>query len=119
MKRQLMIFAISACTIAANNGFADSTREQMIKRRPAIMALLAEGVVGEANNGYLAFVGTSREGANLVHAENADRKKVYIQIATDTKTSADAVGKRRAKQIASKAKPGTYIQNSDGTWEKK
>ena len=119
MKNQLMIVVISVCTIAATHGIADKTQEQIIKRTPAIAKLLEKGIVGEANNGYLAFVGTSREGENLVKAENADRKKVYIRIASDTMTSVEAVGKRRAKRIASTVKPGTYIQNSDGTWEKK
>jgi uncharacterized protein YdbL (DUF1318 family) len=91
----------------------------MAKRLPIINQLKAKGIVGENNQGYLQFMGSKKEKADVVNAENADRKKVYEAIAKQQKTTAALVGKRRAAQIAQIAGKGEWIQSSDGKWKKK
>ena len=91
----------------------------MKERLPVITALKAEGVVGENNKGYLEVIGANRGKAGVITAENSDRKEVYTAIAKQQGTSVDLVGKRRAKQIAKKAKPGQWIQDNSGQWYQK
>ncbi len=121
MKHILMTLLCAAglMMVTAGPANADAVKDRMIQRKSAVDALLASGAVGEANTGYLAFVGASRDGASTLQAENADRKTVYQQIASETGTSESVVGKRRAKQIAAIAKPGTFVQDDAGSWRKK
>ena len=82
-------------------------------------ALKAEGIVGEDNQGYLQFVGGKKEKADVIAAENNDRKTVYAAIAKQQGTTAELVGKRRAMQIAKKANPGEWVQDASGKWIQK
>ncbi|OGV47565.1 MAG: hypothetical protein A2017_11370 [Lentisphaerae bacterium GWF2_44_16] len=94
-------------------------KARMEKRLPSINALKAKGIIGENSKGFLAFVGQSKEGPDIVSAENADRAAVYAAIAKQQGTSADMVGSRRAIQIAQNAKPGEWLQDASGKWKKK
>lgn len=109
----LVVFGMAAV------GQAAGLKERMLARLPAINALKAQGLVGEDNKGYLAFVTASREKEDVVTAENSDRRQVYDAIAKQQATSVDLVGSRRAGQIAELAKPGEWLQNGDGTWYRK
>jgi hypothetical protein len=91
----------------------------MAGRLPQILALKDKGVVGEDKQGYLQFVGAAREKADLVQAENADRKQVYQAIAKQQGTTVELVGLRRAQQIVEIAKPGHWLQDGNGSWYKK
>ena len=91
----------------------------MKQRLPVIIELKAKGIVGENNAGYLEFVGAKREKADVVAAENNDRKTVYTAIAKQQGTTAEVVGKRRALQIAQKANPGEWLQDASGKWIQK
>ena len=75
--------------------------------------------MGENNKGYLEFVGGKREKADVVAAENEDRKAVYAAIAKQQSTTAELVGKRRALQLAQKADPGEWVQDAAGNWIQK
>jgi hypothetical protein len=99
--------------------FAEDIKTRMKKRLPVIVELKAQGIVGENNQGYLEFVGSKKAKADIVAAENEDRKTVYTAIAKQQGTTAELVGKRRALQIAQKANPGEFIQNADGKWIQK
>ena len=110
----IMTFSFSTLCLAG-----PGIKERMKSRLPAIMNLKAKGIIGENNQGYLEFVGKSKEQAGLVAAENADRKKVYTAIAKKNKTTVQNVGVRRALQIAEKARPGHWIKSADGKWSKK
>jgi uncharacterized protein YdbL (DUF1318 family) len=68
---------------------------------------------------YLEFIGGQKESADVVAAENKDRETVYAAIAKQQETTAELVGKRRALQIANRAKPGQWIQDADGNWIQK
>ena len=95
---------------------SDKIKVRMKERLPVIIALKAEGVVGENNKGYLEFIGGKQAKKDVINAENGDREQVYTAIAKQQGTSVDLVGKRRAKQIAKKAKPGQWIQDHSGKW---
>ena len=101
-----------------------SSMSMVVKRNllpalPAIAALKAQGVVGETNQGYLGFVSSDRSGADVVAAENKDRKAIYTHIAGQQGVSVELVQKRRAKALAGRVKPGQYFQNKAGAWVKK
>lgn len=55
----------------------------------------------------------------VMAAENGDRETVYAALAKQTGTSAEQVGRARAKQIAAASAAGVWLQREDGTWHKK
>ncbi|MDH3878158.1 MAG: YdbL family protein [Desulfobacterales bacterium] len=99
--------------------FADDIKARMKNRLPVIKQLKARGIVGEDAKGYLQFVGGNKAKADVVAAENKDRKTVYSAIAKQQGTTAELVGKRRALQIAKKANPGEWVQDAAGNWIQK
>lgn len=92
---------------------------QSLKDRIGIVnQLKASGVVGETNNGYLAFVGNV-EKADIVDAENKDRKELYEILADDEGTSIQVIEKNMGVVKAQRAGQGEFFQTSDGKWVKK
>jgi hypothetical protein len=98
---------------------SDSIKQRMISRLPVIKALKDRGIVGENNTGFLEFIGNRKEKADVVEAENKDRKLVYEAIAKKQGTTPEVVGKHRAIQIAGKAQNGEWLQDAKGKWFKK
>jgi len=125
MRRKFFIISIllslSVLCVAGALAFAGSKeiKARMKARVPVINSLKDNGIVGESYRGYLEFVGSKKPGGDVVDAENSDRKKVYSAIAKQQGVNAELVGKRRAKQIAQRAKPGHWIQNENGKWYQK
>ena len=107
------VFLMSGAAISGD------IKQRMKDRLPEIIRLKASGVIGETNQGLLAFVGDNRQKQALVDAENKDRQLVYTAIAKQQGTTAAVVGQRRALQIAEKAKPGEWLQNTSGKWIQK
>ena len=99
--------------------FAEGVKARMQARLPTIVALKAEGIIGEDNKGFLAFVGSARKKVDIVTGENEDRRKVYAAIARQQGTTVETVGALRARQIAEKASPGEWLQNEKGAWIQK
>jgi uncharacterized protein YdbL (DUF1318 family) len=99
--------------------FTDDIKARMKNRLPVIKELKAKGIVGEGNKGYLQFVGGNKAKADVVAAENKDRKTVYAAIAKQQGTTTERVGKRRALQIAKKANKGEWVQDANGKWLQK
>jgi uncharacterized protein YdbL (DUF1318 family) len=99
--------------------YADDIKTRMKNRLPVILELKAKGIVGENNKGYLEFVGGKSENADVVAAENEDRKTVYAAIAKQQGTTVELVGKRRALQISQKADAGDWLQDASGNWYQK
>jgi uncharacterized protein YdbL (DUF1318 family) len=91
-------------------------KARMKARLPVINALKANGIIGENNRGYLEFIGSNKSKADVVNAENNDRRQVYSAIARQQGATVDIVGKRRAKQISERARPGQWIQDERGKW---
>jgi len=114
-------FSLSVLLITGALAFAGSNeiKERIKARLPVIDALKADGIIGENNRGYLEFIKNNKPKEDVVISENQDRKKVYSAIAKQQGTTADLVGKRRAKQITERAKPGQWIQDGSGNWHQK
>jgi uncharacterized protein YdbL (DUF1318 family) len=116
---KILTFLIIGFFVLGATAFADDIKARMKNRLPEIKKLKAEGIVGEDNKGYLQFVGGNKAKADVVAAENKDRKTVYAAIAKQQGTTAELVGKRRALQIAKKANPGEWVQDASGKWIQK
>lgn len=104
------------------NAFAESAqdiKDRMMARLPEINQLKDSGIIGEGNDGFLAFINGAPKKAQILNAENADRRKVYTAIARKGGTTPELVGQRRALQISQKATPGSWLQNANGAWHKK
>lgn len=127
MKTHFSRFAVLGCaivglllTVPASAQNLKAERQRMEQRLASIDALKDRGAVGENNRGYLeARTNLAADAAQLVSAENADRSAVYGALAQKTGTSAEQVGRARAKQIAQNSKPGVWIQHDNGQWQKK
>jgi len=119
MKTRLFTLFTALCLLGIT-AFAESAvdiRRRMEQRLPQIDALKAREIVGENNRGLLE---ERKDGAgSTVADENRDREAVYALIARETGASAVAVGRARAKQIASTSRPGVWVQDEAGTWKKK
>ncbi len=80
-----------------------------------------QGLVGEANTGYLAAVKTpvSPDIAALIADVNAQRKTKFQQTANDTGATLEQVSYRFYELAVEKTKPGHYYQDAGGSWKKK
>lgn len=114
-----ILFCLCLPALQANN--AETIKQNMIKRLPRIQELKKDGLIGENQLGYLEAVQSSLPAADkeVIEAENADRKAVYEAIARQQGTTAELVGKLRAKKIFEQAKSGEFLKQEDGTWKKK
>lgn len=117
--RLSVVLVLAVIFISGTNVLAQGIKERMRARLPEIVALKSEGIVGEDNSGYLEFRGSTRKKADIVAAENNDRRQVYSAIAKQQGTSAEVVGTLRAKQIAEKAEHGEWLQDQQGKWYRK
>ncbi|MDD3312547.1 YdbL family protein [Pseudodesulfovibrio sp.] len=112
-----LALALVLCALAGT-ALAGEIKDRMIARKPLVAALLADGAVGENNQGFLDFRGAKKQ-ADVVAAENQDRAAVYRLIAKKAGTTPDMVGQRRAARIAESAPAGTWLQKPDGSWYRK
>lgn len=112
-------FVLAAVLLLSGAAVADALQDRMKERLPAIVALKTKGVIGETYQGYLEFVGQSREGAAVVAAENADRKALYTRVAQKTGASVEQVGRRAALKWKQNLGSGEYFKNEDGSWIQK
>jgi len=81
----------------------------------------SQGLVGEANTGYLAAVQSpaSAEVRALVAEVNEKRKAKFAQTANKTGTTVVQVANRFYELAVQKTAPGHYYQDSGGRWKKK
>ena len=79
-----------------------------------------QGLVGEANTGYLAPVGApSAEVKALVAEVNAKRKAEFERTAAKTGATLVQVQARFYELAVQRTKPGHYYQDSGGSWKRK
>ena len=80
-----------------------------------------QGLVGEANNGYLAAVQKppSAEVKALISDVNAKRKAQFEKTAATTNTTLLQVSNRFYQLAVQRTKPGHYYQDRSGRWKKK
>ena len=81
----------------------------------------AQGLVGEANTGYLAAVQTpaSAEVRALISEVNAKRKEQFEITAEKTGATVPQVANRFYELAVEKTAPGHYYQDPGGRWLKK
>ncbi len=86
-----------------------------------IRSAKAEGLVGEANTGFLAAVQTpaSAEVRALIADVNKKRKAQFTDTAQKTGTTVAQVANRFYELAVQKTAPGNYYQDSGGRWKKK
>ncbi len=117
--RLIILFALFFTFCLTLNAGAAGIKERMKARIPALTALLADGILGENNMGFLEFRKQKPDQAALVNDENKDRRDVYAAIAKQQGANPELVGKRRAQQIAQIAAAGTWLQKPNGSWYRK
>ena len=81
----------------------------------------ASGLVGEANNGYLAAVTTpaSSEVKKLISVVNEKRREKFMATAQKTDATMAQVQYRFYQLAVKNTKPGNYYQDADGNWKRK
>ncbi len=81
----------------------------------------AQGLVGEANTGYIAAVQApaSAEVRTLIADVNAKRKARFESTAQKTGTSVAQVAYRFYELAIQKTTAGNYYQDAGGRWRKK
>ena len=79
------------------------------------------GLVGEANDGYLAAVQqpASPEVKALVDDVNAKRRTRFQQTADNNNIRPEQVSHRFYQLAVQKTAPGHYYQDANGSWQKK
>lgn len=80
-----------------------------------------QGLVGERNDGYLGIVvgNPSSEVKTLVADINRKRKAAYQESARSAGVELKVIEARVGQRLRNKAKPGDYIENSSGGWQRK
>ena len=96
-----------------------AVKSRMAQRLPKLDELKAKGLVGENNRGLVEARASDAAADAVISAENGDRETVYAALAKQTGTSADQVGRARAKQLSAASAAGVWVQHEDGTWQKK
>ena len=94
-------------------------KARLAQRLGSLDQLKSSGAIGETNRGLVDLRAASSTAGDLVAAENRDRGLVYAAIAQQTGSTADTVGRARAKQIAAASAPGMWVQRESGEWYKK
>ncbi len=79
-----------------------------------------QGLVGEANTGYLAAIGTpSAEVKALVAEVNAKRKAEFQRTAEKTGATLQQVQVRFYELAVQRTESGHYYQDASGNWKRK
>ena len=83
-----------------------------------LKALKANGTIGENNKGYVEVVAGDATAADVVAAENKDRKVIYQTIADQNGLNDElsTIEKVFADVQRDKASSGDKIQSEDGSW---
>ncbi len=99
------------------------------KRFNSLRPLFEKGVIGESKDGLLSIRSLDELGLKdkagakkLVKAENADREKLYLEIAKANGLTPDTVPQIKGKfanSMRKKAEKGWWIQKNSGEWVKK
>ncbi|WP_295801946.1 YdbL family protein [uncultured Microbulbifer sp.] len=80
----------------------------------------SQGLVGEANSGYIAIVDqSSPELEQLVAGVNAKRKRAYADIAKRNNIDISQVAARAAEKLEARLGKGEYYQDNLGRWKQK
>lgn len=80
-----------------------------------------QGLVGEANTGFLAAVGgsPSAEVKELIADVNSKRKEEFERTAKKTGATLEQVRFRFYELAVQRTQPGHYYQDQQGNWQRK
>lgn len=80
-----------------------------------------QGLIGEANNGYVASVQPTPSPSlkALIDSVNNKRLQGYLQISKKNNLSLDDVTSMAQEKAVKKTLPGQYFQTKTGDWVKK
>jgi uncharacterized protein YdbL (DUF1318 family) len=116
----LIVGLLSAGALAARAAEdMGAVKARLAQRLGSLDRLKSSGAIGENNRGLVELRDASPAAGDLVAAENRDRGIVYSAIAEQTGSSAETVGRARAKQIAGASAAGVWLQRDSGEWYKK
>lgn len=79
----------------------------------------AQGLVGEANSGYIAVIRAEEGVDKLVAKVNHARRKKYAEIAKRNNISVEQVAARAAEKLEARLQKGQYYENAQGNWVRK
>ena len=96
-----------------------AVKARMTQRLSKLDEFKASGAIGENNHGLVELRNPSPAAGDIAASENRDREIVYAAIAQQTGSSAETVGRSRAKQIAANSAAGVWLQRDSGEWYKK
>lgn len=113
----LLTFGLTSTIVFAQD--LGAVKARISQRLPKVDELKAKGALGENNRGFVESRAIDAAAGEVIAAENGDRETVYAALAKQTGTSAEQVGRARAKQIAAASAAGVWLQREDGTWYKK
>jgi len=115
--------------INVSNPAIRALKESIKARADAVKPFMDRGNIGIARDGLLAIRTTDglnlkerAETKQLVDAENRDREALYVEIAKANNISKDSIPKIKAifaKSWIEQARPGWWIQDSQGNWRRK
>ncbi|MDX2188077.1 MAG: DUF1318 domain-containing protein [Opitutaceae bacterium] len=118
--RFLLLGVFSFVALSASAEDIATVQRRTAERQSAVDSIKMRGAAGENNRGFLeSRSGASSQDDAVISAENSDRSVLYAEAARRAGTSADAVGKVRAKKIAEMSTPGIWLQDESGKWYKK
>ncbi len=98
---------------------AEAAKARGAERQTQLAAFLAQGLLGENNQGFVDLRGRDLAAGDLMAEENKYRREAYAAIAKESGSSPERVGRARARQIAESSPAGVWLQRPDGTWYKK
>ena len=115
--------------INISNPAIRALKESIKTRSDAIKPFMDRGNIGITQDGLLAIriadglnLKERAETNQLVDAENRDREALYAEIAKANNISKDSIPKIKAifaRSWIDQARPGWWIQDSQGSWKKK
>ena len=115
--------------INVSNPAIRAIKESIKARSDSIKPFMDRSNIGIATDGLLAIRNTDglnlkerAETKQLVDAENRDRENLYVEIAKANNMSNDSVPRIKgifARSWLEQARPGWWIQDSQGNWKKK
>lgn len=112
-----LILGLGALSAQAED--LNAVKARMSQRLSKLDQLKASGVLGENNRGMVELRGDDAAAGDVMAEENRDRGIVYAELAKQTGTSAEQVGRARARQIAASSAAGVWLQKPDGSWYQK
>jgi len=115
--------------INVSNPAIRAIKDSIKARSEAIKPFMDRGSIGIAQDGLLAIHSTDglnlkerAETKQLVDAENRDRENLYAEIAKANNISKESIPKIKsifARSWLDQARPGWWLQDSQGNWKKK